>query len=97
QGKAVSADTRGSARVVMDGEAIRRSLSRIAHEILERNRGADDLVLVGIMARGDVLAARLAARLEELEGRRVEVGALDPNGHRDDGRRDQPTRRPPSR
>ena len=94
---AVSAETFRGARVVMDGEAIRRSLSRIAHEILERNRGADDLVLVGIMARGDLLAARLAARLEELEGRRVEVGALDPNGHRDDGRRDQPTRRPPSR
>ena len=82
---------------VMDGEQIRRSLSRIAHEILERNRGADDLVLVGVMARGDVLAARLADRIEELEGRPVEVGALDPSGHRDDRGHSPPARRPPSR
>ena len=85
------------ARVVMDGDAVRRSLFRIAHEILERNRGAEDLVLVGIMARGDLLAARLAAKIEELESRPVEVGALDPSGHRDDLHLGPPAKRPPSR
>src|SRR5439155_13680952 len=67
EGTRTNAETRHAARVVMDGESVRRSLSRIAHEILERNRGAEGLVLVGIMARGDLLAARLAAKIEELE------------------------------
>ncbi|TAN33150.1 bifunctional pyr operon transcriptional regulator/uracil phosphoribosyltransferase PyrR [bacterium] len=69
---------------VMDAEQIRRSLSRIAHEIVERNRGAGDLVLVGIVAKGDHLALRLAAKLRELEGAPVAVGALDTSRHRDD-------------
>ena len=60
---------------VMDAEAMRRSLSRIAHEIVERNRGADDVVVVGIMSRGDVLARRLAERLERMESRAVPHGA----------------------
>jgi pyrimidine operon attenuation protein / uracil phosphoribosyltransferase len=81
----------------MDAEAIRRSLFRIAHEILERNRGAQDLVLVGIVARGDLLAARLAAKIEELEGRPVEVGALDVSAHRDDRHLSRPRKRSPSR
>jgi pyrimidine operon attenuation protein/uracil phosphoribosyltransferase len=93
----VTVQTGRAARVVMDGEAVRRSLSRVAHEILERNRGADDLVMVGIMARGDLLAARLAAKIEELEGRPVEVGAPDPGGHRDDKHLGPPAKRPPSR
>src|SRR5207302_8586574 len=93
----VTVQTGRGARVVMDGEAVRRSLFRIAHEILERNRGAEDLVLVGIMARGDLLAARLAAKIEELEGRAVEVRALDPSGHRDDLHLGPPAKRPPSR
>jgi pyrimidine operon attenuation protein / uracil phosphoribosyltransferase len=69
---------------VMDADAVRRSLSRIAHEIVERNRGAEDVVVVGIMSRGDVLARRLAERLERMESRPVPYGALDPSGHRDD-------------
>jgi pyrimidine operon attenuation protein/uracil phosphoribosyltransferase len=69
---------------VMDADQIRRSLSRIAHEIVERNRGAGDLVLVGIMSNGDHLARRLAAKLMELEGEPVAVGALDTSKHRDD-------------
>jgi pyrimidine operon attenuation protein/uracil phosphoribosyltransferase len=69
---------------VMDAEQIRRSLSRIAHEILERNRGAGDLVLVGVMAKGDHLARRLADSLMELERAPVAVGALDIGKHRDD-------------
>ena len=60
---------------VMDADQIRRSLSRIAHEILERNRGTQDVVLVGILAKGDHLAVRLAAKLMELEGTHVAVGS----------------------
>jgi pyrimidine operon attenuation protein / uracil phosphoribosyltransferase len=81
---------------VMDAEAVRRSLSRIAHEIAERNRGAEDLVVVGIMSRGDVLARRLAERLERMESRQVPHGALDPSRHRDDLHLAAPVRRPPS-
>lgn len=69
---------------VMDAEAVRRSLSRIAHEILERNRGTRDLVLVGVLSKGDLLARRLADKLEELEGHPVPVGALNVAEHRDD-------------
>jgi pyrimidine operon attenuation protein/uracil phosphoribosyltransferase len=69
---------------VMDADQIRRSLSRIAHEIVERNRGAGDVVLIGIMSNGDHLARRLAAKLIELEGEAVAVGALDVSEHRDD-------------
>jgi pyrimidine operon attenuation protein/uracil phosphoribosyltransferase len=91
----VSVETRR--RVVMDAEAVRRSLSRIAHEILERNRGAEDLVLVGIVSRGDLLAARLAAKIGELEGRPVPSGSLDPTQHRDDLHLSSPPERAPSR
>ena len=69
---------------VMDADAIRRSLSRIAHEIVERNRGVEELVLVGILSRGDLLARRLAAKLDQLEQVSVPVGALDVSRHRDD-------------
>jgi pyrimidine operon attenuation protein/uracil phosphoribosyltransferase len=82
---------------VMDADAIRRCLSRIAHEIVERNRGAEGIVVVGIMSRGDVLAQRLAERLERMESREVPFGALDPGGHRDDLHLAPPTKRPPSR
>jgi len=69
---------------VMDADAIRRSLTRIAHEIVERNRGVDDLVLVGIMNKGVPLAARLATKLGELEKQQVPFGQLDVDRHRDD-------------
>jgi pyrimidine operon attenuation protein/uracil phosphoribosyltransferase len=69
---------------VMDGDQIRRSLSRIAHEIVERNRGIDDVVIVGIVSKGDVLARRLATLLTRLEKRRVAFGRLDVTLHRDD-------------
>ena len=81
----------------MDADAIRRSLTRIAHEIVERNRGVEDIVLVGVMAKGDPLARRLAAKLEELEGRPVPTGALDVSRHRDDLHLREPAARPPSR
>jgi pyrimidine operon attenuation protein/uracil phosphoribosyltransferase len=67
------------------GEAeVRRAVTRIAHEILERNKGAEDLVLVGIAARGDDLARRLAAELARIEGASVPVGVLDITFYRDD-------------
>ena len=70
--------------IVMDADRIRRSLTRIAHEILERNRGADDLALVGIRARGVPIATRLAAHLQAIAGVDVPTGALDITLYRDD-------------
>lgn len=77
---------------VMDADAIRRSLSRIAHEVVERNHGVKDVVVVGVVSKGDVLARRLAAKLSELEEVEVPVGTLDASGHRDDQRPLQPGR-----
>ena len=71
-------------RQVMNQEGMGRALSRIAHEILERNRGAGDLLLVGIHRRGVPLARRLSAHLNDFEGVEVPVGSLDINLYRDD-------------
>lgn len=73
-----------SARKVMDAEEMRRALTRIAHEIVERNRGAANLVLVGILRRGAPLAERLANLLQQIEGVRPPVGKLDVALYRDD-------------
>ena len=81
---------------VMDADQIRRSLSRIAHEIVERNRGTADVVLIGVVAKGDHLARRLAAKLHELEGTQISVGTLDTSNHRDDRHLRQPAHRAPS-
>lgn len=70
--------------VVMDDAAVDRSLTRIAHEILEANNGAQDIALVGIVTRGDLLAASLAKRIEQIEGVAVPVGRLDISFYRDD-------------
>jgi pyrimidine operon attenuation protein / uracil phosphoribosyltransferase len=72
------------ARPVLDAADIARALTRVAHEILERNKGADDLLLLGIPSRGVPLAARLAARIAEVEGRAIPVGSLDVTMYRDD-------------
>jgi pyrimidine operon attenuation protein / uracil phosphoribosyltransferase len=69
---------------ILDEAEIRRAVTRIAHEILERNKGADGLVLVGIANRGDHLANRLAAEIERIEGAEVPVGVLDITFYRDD-------------
>ncbi|HXF57786.1 MAG TPA: bifunctional pyr operon transcriptional regulator/uracil phosphoribosyltransferase PyrR [Actinomycetota bacterium] len=69
---------------ILDASEIRRALTRIAHEVLERNRGAEGLVLVGIAARGDGLARRLAAEIRRIEGTEVPVGVLDITFYRDD-------------
>ena len=71
-------------RQVLNQDAMSRALSRIAHEILERNRGAGDLLLVGIQRRGVPMAQRLSARLADFEGATVPVGSLDINLYRDD-------------
>lgn len=68
----------------MDADAVRRSLSRIAHEIVERNRGVEELVIVGIVSKGDVLARRLATVLTKMERCTVPFGRLDVTSHRDD-------------
>ncbi|MBI4498809.1 MAG: bifunctional pyr operon transcriptional regulator/uracil phosphoribosyltransferase PyrR [Chloroflexi bacterium] len=69
---------------VMSAEDIRRALTRIAHEILERNRGAQDLVLVGVRTRGVYLSRRLATLLTSFEGTPVPSGSLDIGLYRDD-------------
>lgn len=71
-------------RAVLDASDIQRALTRIAHEILERNRGSRDLVLLGIPRRGVFLATRLATRLKEVDGVDVPVGSLDVTMYRDD-------------
>ena len=73
-----------SLRTVLDADDMSRALTRIAHEILERNKGADGLVLLGIPSRGVPLAHRLAARLSSAEGVEVPVGSLDITMYRDD-------------
>jgi pyrimidine operon attenuation protein / uracil phosphoribosyltransferase len=69
---------------VMDAEAIRRAVVRIAHEILERHKGGAQLALVGIRSRGAVLAQRLAREIETIDGKPVRVGILDITLYRDD-------------
>jgi pyrimidine operon attenuation protein/uracil phosphoribosyltransferase len=75
---------------LMDEAEVRRAVTRIAHEIIERNKGAETVVLVGIAARGDDLARRLAAEIGRIEGRTVPVGALDISFYRDDIERREP-------
>ena len=70
--------------LILDGADIERALKRIAHEIAERNRGAQNLALVGIRTRGVPLARRIAAHLETIEGHKPWEGALDIALHRDD-------------
>jgi pyrimidine operon attenuation protein/uracil phosphoribosyltransferase len=71
-------------RVVLDGRDIARALTRIAHEILERNKGAADLVLLGIPTRGVPLARRIATKITAVEGVEIPVGSLDVTMYRDD-------------
>ncbi len=70
--------------VLMDADRMARTLTRIAHEIVERNRGVSDLALVGIRTRGVPLAARIGANLRDIAGEDVPVGALDITLYRDD-------------
>ncbi len=69
---------------LMDAAGIVRAVTRIAHEIVERNKGVDEVVLIGLRSRGVDLAHRIAAKLEEIEGTKTPVGALDITLYRDD-------------
>jgi pyrimidine operon attenuation protein/uracil phosphoribosyltransferase len=75
-----------SERTLLDAEGIRRALVRMAHEIVERNKGTERVVLVGLRARGDHLARRIAAAIERSEGAGVPVGVMDVTLYRDDVR-----------
>ena len=70
--------------VLMDADAVRRALTRISHEILEKNRGVENLVIVGIRTRGVPLAARVAREIEKIEGLLPPIGILDITLYRDD-------------
>lgn len=80
-----------SARTVLEPADLARALTRIAHEVLEHNKGSEGLVVLGIPTRGVTLGERLARRLSEIEGRPVPHGCLDVTMHRDD-LRSQPVR-----
>ena len=73
-----------SERPILDVDDVRRAMTRIAHEIVERNGGVDDLVLIGIRSRGVPMARRLAGLIEQHEGASVPVGSLDITYYRDD-------------
>jgi pyrimidine operon attenuation protein/uracil phosphoribosyltransferase len=70
--------------IVLDDQAIRRALTRISHQIIEKNKGIEECVLVGIRTRGIYIARRLAERIAEIEGRSIAVGELDITLYRDD-------------
>ncbi|MBZ5995298.1 bifunctional pyr operon transcriptional regulator/uracil phosphoribosyltransferase PyrR [Leuconostoc gelidum subsp. gasicomitatum] len=69
---------------VLDNASLQRALTRITYEIIERNKGGQDLILVGIKTRGEFLAQRIASRLEQLEGVKIPVMAIDITNFRDD-------------
>ena len=69
---------------LMDESAIARAITRISHEIIEKNKGVDNLVLIGIQRRGVPLAARIANKIKDVEGREIPVGILDITLYRDD-------------
>ena len=81
---AVPARPADSFREVLDASDISRALTRIAHEIVERNKGCDHLVLLGIPSRGVPLARRIAAKLSEIDNSHVPVGSIDITMYRDD-------------
>ncbi|HEX2894698.1 MAG TPA: bifunctional pyr operon transcriptional regulator/uracil phosphoribosyltransferase PyrR [Marmoricola sp.] len=78
------AEPTDAGRTVLDARDVSRALTRISHEILERNRGSADLVLLGIPTRGVHLARRIATKISEVEGVDVPVGSLDVTMYRDD-------------
>ena len=69
---------------IMDQQSMRRALQRIAHEILEKNKGTEQICLIGIRNRGDILAKRLQSAVKEIEGIEIPVGILDITLYRDD-------------
>ncbi|MBI5701381.1 bifunctional pyr operon transcriptional regulator/uracil phosphoribosyltransferase PyrR [Candidatus Saganbacteria bacterium] len=76
--------TNGKEKILLDDAAVNRALSRIAHEIVEKNRGAKNIVLVGVMNRGVPLAKRIAKIIDQSEHELIPVGSLDVSLYRDD-------------
>ncbi|MGN0614047.1 MAG: bifunctional pyr operon transcriptional regulator/uracil phosphoribosyltransferase PyrR [Porcipelethomonas sp.] len=70
--------------VIMDESNMKRAIARITYEILERNKGTENLCIVGIFSRGVALACRIASKISELEGEKIPCGALDITAFRDD-------------
>jgi pyrimidine operon attenuation protein/uracil phosphoribosyltransferase len=90
-----SMEVKQASRTVMDAQEINRALTRVAHEIIERNQGVAQVALVGIRSGGVHLAKRLAQKLKDIEGSTVPVGELDITLYRDDlnARKEQPVLR----
>lgn len=82
--KVVKQMSEAELHILMDETAIRRALTRIAHEIVERNKGIEDCIIVGIKTRGVYLANRIAARISDIEGIEVPAYELDITKYRDD-------------
>jgi len=77
---------------IIDADGMRRTVNRLSHEVVEANRGAEQLAVIGIRTRGEFLARRIAQKVEEIEGGKIPFGILDITLYRDDlrGRLDQP-------
>ncbi|MFC7392485.1 bifunctional pyr operon transcriptional regulator/uracil phosphoribosyltransferase PyrR [Scopulibacillus cellulosilyticus] len=73
-----------SGKIILDEKAIDRALTRLSHEIIERNKGVDQVVLAGVKTRGIYLAKRLAGKIEQIEGETVQLGEIDITLYRDD-------------
>lgn len=69
---------------IMDEKAIGRAITRISHEIIERNKGVENLVLIGIKTRGVPVASRIASKIESIEGKKIQIGEMDITLYRDD-------------
>ena len=69
---------------LMDEKAIARAITRISHEIIEKNKGIEDVILIGIKTRGIPIANRIASRIEKIEGKKVVTGEMDITSYRDD-------------
>ncbi len=78
---------------ILDENAVSRAITRISFEIIERNKGAESLCLVGLYSRGAVLAKRIGAKISENEGRKIPIGSFDITPFRDDERRGQVSER----
>ncbi|MDT8716607.1 bifunctional pyr operon transcriptional regulator/uracil phosphoribosyltransferase PyrR [Clostridium sp. 19966] len=70
--------------VLLDEKALQRTLTRISHEIIEKNKGVEDVVLIGIKRRGYPIAERISKKIEEIEGIKIPVGSVDISLYRDD-------------
>ncbi|MBT2581871.1 bifunctional pyr operon transcriptional regulator/uracil phosphoribosyltransferase PyrR [Planococcus sp. ISL-109] len=79
---------------ILDDKAIGRAITRIAHEIIERNKGIDECILVGIKTRGAFIAKRLAEKIEQIEGKPILTGELDITLYRDDLSQKNPSQEP---